>query len=113
MAAASKTCATRVLSAATPCQTVWLKHYVNAGAPTPDHFDVRATTLDLTDEALPDGAIVVRARALSVDPYVMSLPSQCRAVSPPCLEASVLFRSLRISYSFPRVITKRVMSQLT
>ena len=78
--AASKTCAARVLSAATPCKTVWLKHYVNAGVPTPDHFDVRDTTLDLTDEALPDGAIVVRARALSVDPYVvMSFsPVMCR-----------------------------------
>jgi hypothetical protein len=43
---------------------------VNSGLPTPDHFDVRATSLDLTDAALPDGAIVVRAHALSVDPYV-------------------------------------------
>ena len=52
---------------------------MNSGIPGPEHFDVRDTTLDLTEDALPDGAIVVRAHALSVDPY---LRGRIKSVNP-------------------------------
>ncbi len=59
------------------CQTVWLKGYVDAGVPGPEHFEVRETALvpppqdgGPADGGLADGAIVVQALALSVDPYL-------------------------------------------
>ena len=61
------------------CKTVWLKGYVNSGIPGPEHFDIRETTVDTSEDALEDGSIVVQAHALSVDPY---LRGRIKSVNP-------------------------------
>jgi len=58
-----------------PCKTVWLKGYVDEGIPGPEHFDIRSSIVSfglssVSLEDLPDGAIVVQAHSLSVDPYL-------------------------------------------
>lgn len=49
-------------------RTVWLKQWVNEGVPSEDDFEVRDTEVDWSE--LPDDAIVVQARVMSVDPYL-------------------------------------------
>jgi len=52
-------------------KSVWLKHCVDAGVPTPDDFEIRTTTLEVPSP-LPENQILVKILTMSADPYLRS-----------------------------------------
>jgi len=49
-------------------KTIYLKENVDEGLPQPEHFEIRSGEVDLS--SIVDGEIVVKALALSADPYL-------------------------------------------